>query len=85
MKKFQYTIRDKMGLHAQPAGFLVKTAMSFPCKITIVGEARQADAKKILAVVGLGIKFGQKIIVTADGEQEEEAIKALKEFFDKNL
>lgn len=85
MKEFQYTIRDKMGLHAQPAGFLVKTAMSFPCKITIAGGSKKADAKKILAVVGLGIKCGQEILVTADGEQEEEAIKTLKGFFDKNL
>ncbi len=85
MKEFQYTIRDRMGLHAQPAGFLVKTTMSFPCKITIIRGAKQADAKKILAVVGLGVKCGQEIIVTADGEQEEEAIKTLKEFFEKNL
>ena len=35
MKEFKYTIKDELGIHARPAGLLVKEAAAFPCKVTI--------------------------------------------------
>lgn len=85
MKEISYIIRDKMGLHARPAGFLVKKAAVYPCKVTIESGGRTADAKKVFALVGLNVKCGQEIILRADGEQEAEAIKELAAFLKDNL
>ena len=43
------------------------------------------DAKRILGVMGLGVKCGQEIVIKADGEQEEEAIDTLSKFLEDNL
>lgn len=85
MQTFSYIIKDEMGIHARPAGLFVKAAASFPCKITVAKDGKEVDAKRILGLMGLGIKCGQEIILTAEGEQEEEAIAYLKEFLEKNL
>lgn len=54
MKKFEFVIKDEMGIHARPAGLLVKEAKKYESKITIVKEGRQAAATKLMAVMGLG-------------------------------
>ena len=85
MKSFRYTITDKMGLHAQPAGFLTKLALSFPCRVTVVQGNRRADAKKIFGVMGLRVRCGQEITLETDGDREEEAAAAIKAFLKENL
>ena len=85
MKEFKYTIKDAQGIHARPAGMLVKEAAAFPCSITIEGNGKTMDAKRILGVMSLGMKCGQEIIVRTDGEQEEEAIEKLSAFLESNL
>ncbi len=85
MKEFKYTIKDAQGIHARPAGMLVKEAATFPCNITIEGNGKSMDVKRILGVMSLGIKCGQEIIIRADGEQEEEAIAKLGAFLENNL
>ena len=85
MQTCSYIIKDEMGIHARPAGLFVKEASSFPCKITIAKDGKEVDAKRILGIMGLGVKCGQEIILTAEGEQEEEAIARLQEFLEKNL
>lgn len=85
MKEFRYTIKNKMGIHARPAGLLVKKAASCPCKVTITTEGKEADAKKIFELVGLGVKCGQEIILKTDGNQEEDAMLLLSKFIEKNI
>lgn len=85
MKTCYYTIKDAQGIHARPAGLLVKEASAFPCSITITKDGKQADAKRILGVMSLGVKCGQEIMITADGEKEEEAIARLSSFLEGNL
>lgn len=85
MQTCSYIIKDELGMHARPAGLFVKEASAFPCKITIAKDGKEVDAKRILGIMGLGAKCGQEIILTAEGEQEEEAITHLKEFLEKNL
>lgn len=85
MKTFNYIIKDELGIHARPAGLFVKEASEFPCKITIKKDSKEVDAKRILGVMGLGVKCGQEIVITADGEQEEEAIARLSTFLETNL
>lgn len=85
MKEFQYTIIDREGIHARPAGIFVKEAAAFPCKVTIAKGDKEVDAKRIFGVMGLGVKCGEEITIRTDGEQEEEAIVKLSSFLQENL
>ena len=85
MKEFTYVITDKEGIHARPAGELVKEAAAFPCSVTIAKGDKEVDAKRIFGVMGLGAKCGEEITVRTDGEKEDEAIAALEAFLKSNL
>lgn len=88
MKKtqnFDYEIRDALGIHARPAGALVKKAKAFESKITISKNGKAADATRLLAVMGLGIQCGDRVYVTVQGADEREAADTLLQFFSENL
>lgn len=85
MKEFKYIIKDKQGIHARPAGMLVKEASAFPCSVTIEKAGNEVDAKRILALMGLGVKCDEEITIRTEGEQEEEAIAKLSAFLEENL
>jgi len=85
MTDFRYTIKDELGIHARPAGILVKEAAAFPCSITITKGDKTVDAKRILAVMSLGVKCGEEITVSADGENEDAAVAAMQKFLEENL
>lgn len=85
LKQFDYAVVDELGLHARPAGQLVKKAEGFASEITISCKGKAVNLKRILGVMGLGVKCGDTVTVTADGEDEEEACKALLRFFEDNF
>lgn len=85
MKQFTYTITDAEGIHARPAGELVKVAKGFSCKITLEKDGKQGDCKKIFGIMGLGVKSGQEVVLTFDGEDEEAAYDKVSEFLKNNL
>lgn len=87
MKTVEYVVTDPMGLHARPAGILVKKAAAFQSKITVenVEKEKTADAKRIMGVMSLCIKHGQKIVLTIEGDDEAEAAKQLEAFLKENL
>ncbi len=85
MKSFTYTITDPEGIHARPAGVLVKQAAGYNCAVKIEKGGREVDAKRIMGVMSLGVKCGMEITVKADGEGEDQAIAELEAFFKENL
>lgn len=85
MKTFSYTIKDEQGIHARPAGELVKTAKNFVCDIKIGKGAGTVDAKKIFGIMGLGAKKGETVELCFDGEDEEQALEAVSHFLENNL
>lgn len=86
MKQFQYTITDPMGLHARPAGALVKAAKALDSTITIVKEDGQsANAARLMALMTLAVKTGQTVTVTVEGGQEDINFAAMERFFRENL
>lgn len=85
MKEFTYTIKDEQGIHARPAGELVKAAAAYPCKVTISKDGKEVDAKRIFGVMGLGVKTGEEVTIKVDGEDEETATAELEAFFKENL
>lgn len=85
MKEFSYTIKDELGIHARPAGLLVKEASKFNSAIIIEKGDKKGDAKKIFSVMGLGVKSGDTITVRTQGEDEEDAKNSILSFLEQNL
>lgn len=68
MKEFIYTVTDPQGIHARPAGELVKLAKEFTSSVTISKDGKSGDCKKIFTIMGLGIKGGMEVVLKFDGE-----------------
>ena len=85
MQQFSYVITDEIGIHARPAGMLVKVAKNFKSTITLSGKETTADATKLMAVMSMGIKCGDTVEVSIEGEDEAAAAAALETFFKENL
>lgn len=87
MKKINYTVTAEAGIHARPAGLLVKKAASFKSNIKILHDQRgsEADLKRLMVVMALGVKKGDRIVLSVDGEDEEEAADALEAFLKENF
>lgn len=85
MKQFEYTIQDEVGIHARPAGLLVKEAKQYESKITVSKDGKSAEATKLMALMGLGVKCGETVAVTVEGADEESAYDSIKAFFEANL
>lgn len=85
MKTFHYVIKDKVGIHARPAGLLVKEAKKYESKITLTKDGKSAEATKLMAVMGLGVKCGQTVEVSVEGADEETTFEVMKSFFEANF
>ena len=85
MKEFKYVIKDEQGIHARPAGMLVKEVKNFQSKVTLEKDGKSVDASRLMAVMGMGVKKDQTVTVTVEGADEEAAYDALKAFFEANL
>jgi len=85
MKEFEYTITDELGIHARPAGILVKEVKKYESAITVSVNGKSTNAKGIVGVMSLAAKKGNVVKVSAEGADEEAAIAGLKDFFESNL
>ena len=62
MKEFKYVVTDNEGIHARPAGELVKLVKGFESTISIEKEGKKVDCRKLLALMGLGVKKGHRCV-----------------------
>ena len=85
MKEFSYTIKDAQGIHARPAGELVKLVKSFESTVTIAKGEKSGNASKIFSVMGLGAKQGETVSFKVEGADEEAAAAELEKFMSENL
>ena len=85
MNSFEYTIRDENGLHARPAGLLVKQAQTLSSEMTIECRGKTANLKKLLAVMGLGVRCGDTVKVSAEGEHASDELNQIRDFLEKNF
>lgn len=85
MKKFEYIVKDELGIHARPAGLLIKEAKKYESKIILSKEGKKAEATKLIAVMGMAVKCGQTVEVEVSGADEDAAFEGMKAFFEKNL
>ena len=85
MKNFSYVITDEIGIHARPAGLLVKEAAKYESKVSLTKDGKTVDAARLMAVMSLGVKQGQTVTVTVEGADEENATAGMQKFFKENL
>ena len=85
MKTCEYTIKDELGIHARPAGLLVKEAKKYESECTITKDGKTKKLTQLMMLMSLGVKQGETVTVTAEGADEDAAIAGLKEFFEANL
>lgn len=85
MKSFKYIIKDELGIHARPAGLLVREAKKFKSKALIEVGEKSAELSKLMALLGLAIKQGNEVTVTVEGEDEAAEVTALETLFKVNL
>ena len=77
MKEFEYVVPDPQGIHARPAGLLVKEAKKFESNISVFKGARKGDLKKIFTVMALGVKQGESIKVQVECADDVQAASAV--------
>lgn len=85
MKEFVFVVKDPSGVHARPAGLLVKEAGKYESLVKIECNEKTADAKRIFSVMSLGAKCGDSLKFVVEGADEEKASESLKVFLDNNL
>jgi phosphocarrier protein HPr len=85
VKNSSITIRHPVGLHARPAAMFVQTAQKFSAKISVTCSAKTANAKSLLALLGLGVTKDSDILIKADGADEEDAVNALVALVESNF
>ena len=85
MKEIKHVINDPLGMHARPAGMLVKAVAPFASKITVTAPTGTADAKRLMALMRLAAKQGMELTITVEGPDEEKAAAELQVFLTANL
>ena len=80
MKEFCYQIADPNGMHARPAGQLANFAKRFESSIRVQYREKEADAKRLLALMTLGAVTGTELVFSVTGEDEERAAVELERF-----
>jgi phosphocarrier protein len=85
MVKQNIVVVNKSGLHARPAGNLVKAASKFKSKINIIFQEKNIDVKSILGVLSAGIVSGTEITLVCDGEDEANALRNLADLIESGL
>ena len=89
MKEFKYVVTDPEGIHARPAGMLVKAVKEFSCDIKIAKDGKAMNCKAIFGIMGLAVKQGEdprcKCVLQRDGADEDAAYEAISNFMKENL
>ena len=85
MKEFKYVVTDPEGIHARPAGMLVKAVKEFSCDIKIAKDGKAMNCKAIFGIMGLAVKQGEEVTLTFDGADEDAAYEAISNFMKENF
>ncbi|MCD8120561.1 MAG: HPr family phosphocarrier protein [Lachnospiraceae bacterium] len=80
MVQRKYIVQLENGMHLRPAGVLCTEAARYDCKIRVRGSHKEVSAKSLLGVVGAMIKQGDEIVITYDGNREEEVAESMTGF-----
>lgn len=79
MQKADFHVTADTGIHARPATLLVQTASKFQSDIELIYKEKAVNLKSIMGVMSLGVGKGADVTITVSGDDEEEAMAAIKE------
>ena len=85
MPSAEYTINNKLGIHARPAAQFVKTANGFDAEVTVEKDDEEVDGKSIMGLMMLAAGHGSVLRVTTEGPQADEALLALGELIGRDF
>lgn len=85
MKELTYVIQDARGIHARPASMLISTLKAFTSIPTLTRGYKTIDPRQMFVLMELGVRCGERITFTLEGEDEEAAVAALESFLVDNL
>ncbi len=74
------TIGIQTGLEARPVAVLVQVASQFDSSIYIECGNKKVNAKSIMGMMTLGLASGEAVMVSADGQDEEDAINSIEKY-----
>jgi phosphocarrier protein len=74
-----------MGLHARPAGELVKEAVKCSSEVTIRKGEKTGNAKRLFNVMSLNVKGNEEVEIMVEGENEQKEAEALEAFIRENI
>jgi phosphocarrier protein HPr len=79
------TIKNKAGMHTRPAATIVKMAAKYKCDFYITKDDLHINGKSIIGVMTLAAEMGSKVILTFEGEDENEAAKEIIDYFNRGF
>ena len=86
MEEFTYTVKDPLGIHARPGGMIARIAKKYEgTAIRITKDDKAALANQLIKLISLGVRNGDTVTVSVEGDDEKAAISELKTFFETNL
>lgn len=85
MAKKELTIINKLGIHARPAAQFVRLASKFDSDIVVEKDGEEVDGKSIMGLMMLAVGYGSKIVVIANGSDENEALAALEDLIQRKF
>lgn len=85
MYKQEVTLKNHTGLHARPASLFVKVASRFNIDVKVLKDGKEYNAKSIIGILSMGAKKGDSILIQAEGNDSEEAVKALVKLVNDNF
>lgn len=85
MRKLSYTINSENGIHARPAGILVNTVSKFKSDVKLLKGEKEANARSLFSIMGLGVKDGETLNIEICGDDEDILSEKLEETLQNNF
>ena len=83
MEKRDFKVTAETGIHARPATILVQTASKFSSDVTLQYDGKSVNLKSIMGVMSLGVGQNADVTISAEGQDEKEAIEAIADTMSK--
>ncbi|MBI2070211.1 MAG: HPr family phosphocarrier protein [Elusimicrobia bacterium] len=85
MLEKQFTVPNKMGLHARPAALFVQTASRFNSEVRVLKDGIEVNGKSVMGLMMLAAEFGSALMVRIWGADESKAMEAIQKIFDQKF
>jgi phosphocarrier protein HPr len=82
MTQREVTVTNHLGIHARPAALIVQASGTFDAEIWLEKDGSSANAKSIMSVMMLAAACSTKIIIRANGKDEDKAVEAIAKLFE---